>query len=621
MTSGHLGEWIAAQIFNIELEPSAAAAGIDGRFRSGALQSRTVNIKWYLKREGALDTTELAAPDYYLVLTGPPSAAASLRGTTRPWCIQAVFLFNARQLRSEQTRRGVKQGVASSVIKQQWAAAEIYPTATNPQLTVTSQQAELLRLFAALRQSVSAEADRTSRSLRPSVGICPVDPTTSLVLQLSGSVCQPGDHLKRPATVAENDRRHHVRIKRGGSGVMTGIRKPKSREAFDLNMNDAETLVAIVKLLENKRANRMRAELRNRIGTALRIPKAKQAQLECLENPQVFITFLPGSAHLRANLTEENLHPLLRQAIVAGCAAVETYIADRTMELLGPALRAKEKPPRLLELTMTVQQYLKVQSYQRKNWGLRDLIEDQVLLKASTSPSSIGMLMSMVGMPKIWSSVDAKRGVGRGSSEAALEVITQRRNKIAHNGDRQGRGRAAITVNEVERDLSRLVEIVDAIDTTTRLDVQVKGGSEAGAGGGRLWRSPQGLSAGLAHVRAELDLPMTARSRRPALNGRTSSPFAQGSSTRPLPGKPEARHAAEPDVLLSAPVHDSADRGRRRGRCPLTRIAGNRVPPTLPWLNRRRTRRRLQLSIFGVCTRAHANGIQWQKRKRNCSLR
>lgn len=68
MTSGHLGEWIAAQSFNIELEASAAAAGIDGHVRSGALQGRTVNIKWYLKRERPLDTTELAALDYYLVL-------------------------------------------------------------------------------------------------------------------------------------------------------------------------------------------------------------------------------------------------------------------------------------------------------------------------------------------------------------------------------------------------------------------------------------------------------------------------------------------------------------------------------------------------------------------------
>ena len=131
MTSGHLGEWIAAQIFDIELEASAVAAGIDGRFRSGLLQGQTVNIKWYLKREGVLDTTESMALDYYLVLTGPRSPAVSSQGATRPWCIEAVYLFEARQLRSEQIARGVKRGVASSVIGQFWEAAEIYPSATN----------------------------------------------------------------------------------------------------------------------------------------------------------------------------------------------------------------------------------------------------------------------------------------------------------------------------------------------------------------------------------------------------------------------------------------------------------------------------------------------------------
>ena len=50
--SGHLGEWVAAQIFGIELEASATVAGYDGRFRSGPRRGRTVNIKWYQKREG-----------------------------------------------------------------------------------------------------------------------------------------------------------------------------------------------------------------------------------------------------------------------------------------------------------------------------------------------------------------------------------------------------------------------------------------------------------------------------------------------------------------------------------------------------------------------------------------
>jgi hypothetical protein len=58
--------------------------------------------------------------------------SASSRGTTLPWCIASVYLFDARQLRSEQTMRGVKRGVASSVIRQQWADAEIYPLETIP---------------------------------------------------------------------------------------------------------------------------------------------------------------------------------------------------------------------------------------------------------------------------------------------------------------------------------------------------------------------------------------------------------------------------------------------------------------------------------------------------------
>lgn len=147
MTSGHLGEWIASQIFDIALEPSAVAEGIDGSFRSGPLQGQTVNIKWYLKREGLLDTSDSPRLDYYLVLAGPPSAAASSRGAIRPWCFEAVFLFNARQLRAEQDERGVKRGVASSVVKQQWEAAEIFPAPSNTILAISPHQAEMLELF------------------------------------------------------------------------------------------------------------------------------------------------------------------------------------------------------------------------------------------------------------------------------------------------------------------------------------------------------------------------------------------------------------------------------------------------------------------------------------------
>jgi hypothetical protein len=148
MTSGHLGEWLAHKIFAVELAPVATAAAIDGRFISGPLAGRTVNVKWYLKREGLLDVADSVALDYYLVLTGPASPALTSRGGTRPWCIASVYLFDARQLLAQLRTRGVKIGVASSVRREQWTAAEIFPKATNPLLVVEPDQAALLGLFA-----------------------------------------------------------------------------------------------------------------------------------------------------------------------------------------------------------------------------------------------------------------------------------------------------------------------------------------------------------------------------------------------------------------------------------------------------------------------------------------
>jgi hypothetical protein len=145
---GHLGEWIASQIFDIQLETSASHKAIDGRFRTGLLAGHTVNIKWFLKREGGLDMTESPDLDYYLVLTGPTTAALSSRGMTRPAVITAVYLFAALQLLAEQRARGVKVGVFSSVVNAQWQAAEIYPTATCPALSLTDAQRRQLQLFA-----------------------------------------------------------------------------------------------------------------------------------------------------------------------------------------------------------------------------------------------------------------------------------------------------------------------------------------------------------------------------------------------------------------------------------------------------------------------------------------
>jgi len=139
-TIGHTGEYIAADIFDIELEEAANAKGIDGYYRSGSLAGRSVNVKWYSKLEYMLDINPNALPEFFLVMTGPKAKEPISKGSIRPWLIDYVFLFNAAELMIELEARGVKIGIATSVRKHDYQDAEIYPNKRSMIYRMTDEQ-------------------------------------------------------------------------------------------------------------------------------------------------------------------------------------------------------------------------------------------------------------------------------------------------------------------------------------------------------------------------------------------------------------------------------------------------------------------------------------------------
>lgn len=143
---GHVGEYIAKCVFDLDLNESASNKTTDGHFRSGPLAGKSVNVKWIGKREGLLDVGTIEHPDYYLVLAGPRWQPSSSRGSTRPWTIAAVYLFDAERLAEQLTLRGVRVGIATSIRVEQWAEAEIYPQASAT-LPLSSEQRSALELF------------------------------------------------------------------------------------------------------------------------------------------------------------------------------------------------------------------------------------------------------------------------------------------------------------------------------------------------------------------------------------------------------------------------------------------------------------------------------------------
>ena len=116
---------------------------------------------------------------------------------------------------------------------------------------------------------------------------------------------------------------------------MAAPAKMSARDAFNLNIQDAQMLVELAGLLSNQRTRRMRRELRDRLGDALSIPQKRRGDLECIQNEKVFVTFMPGHANWRGRLDDTGLRPLLRQALVAGCAHTPA-IAAAEAEPLSP---------------------------------------------------------------------------------------------------------------------------------------------------------------------------------------------------------------------------------------------------------------------------------------------
>lgn len=145
---GHLGEYIASSIFDIELATSAVNKGHDGVFKTGPQAGQTVNVKMYGKLENLLDINLAAIADSYLVLAGPRATSTTSRGATRPLVIESVHFFKSSELIPLLQERGVKIGVATSVPKALWLAAEIYPSQTSEAMVITQEQRDLLALFA-----------------------------------------------------------------------------------------------------------------------------------------------------------------------------------------------------------------------------------------------------------------------------------------------------------------------------------------------------------------------------------------------------------------------------------------------------------------------------------------
>ncbi|MGI8780257.1 MAG: HEPN domain-containing protein [Solirubrobacteraceae bacterium] len=236
-------------------------------------------------------------------------------------------------------------------------------------------------------------------------------------------------------------------------------------DVFEDNVRDAERLVHLARVLANTRKNRMRTELRESFGASMGLARKKRDELDCVESDELFIVIKPQAKGRRELFTESELRPLLRQAVVATAAAVESYVAEKSCCYIGQALRSDELPKRLMQMSVNLGQIIAIErQYERRGWGHRQLVRDYLVSQSSSSPSQIGQVFSVVGHGELMSKLDGHRRVSKGTSNRQLEDLTARRNRIAHAADRLGNGRAHIEIQETAAHLANAKSIVESLD-------------------------------------------------------------------------------------------------------------------------------------------------------------
>ena len=240
-------------------------------------------------------------------------------------------------------------------------------------------------------------------------------------------------------------------------------RKLTPIEVFETNIADAERLLSLARALDNKRLRRMRRELREGFGSAMKLSRRDQERLDCVESDDLFVIIKPEGALTRGDLAEQELRPLLRQAVVSIAAATESYVAEKASSYIGDALDGA--PDKLRDVRVTLGEVFDIeQTLKRRRFGWRRIVQERIERDAGSAPNKIDAVFGLVGKLVPWGKIDDRRHVRRGESRKQMEALAKRRNRIAHTGDRVGAKRAAITLGEAEGHLENAKAIVEALE-------------------------------------------------------------------------------------------------------------------------------------------------------------
>lgn len=218
---------------------------------------------------------------------------------------------------------------------------------------------------------------------------------------------------------------------------------PTPREVFDENMRPAELLVCIHTLLENDRIY-TEGEL---IGRARGWLGCDNAEALLLITNTVFLGVIREKARVHAtDLRPARLDNLLRQAVVASCSALETYLYALLETHLTTVVQARgrnflpndrERMQFLRGIEFKIDDALRIMTDPDSSpLFIANKILALVQQKYVKGTSGVHATGTLLGLEQPWELIAEALGREEDELRAIVKKVTDRRNDIVHRADR-----------------------------------------------------------------------------------------------------------------------------------------------------------------------------------------
>jgi hypothetical protein len=210
----------------------------------------------------------------------------------------------------------------------------------------------------------------------------------------------------------------------------------KAYELAGQNFRVAESLLQLFEAFRDLHVTDANEPLRLAVCTVLGVPENTAFQ-QVLNDRAVILS--KATAPIPETLTAPGgPNFLLRQAVVVGCTALESFYWDALRENVLTIVRARKggADVSLRDIKLTLGDYLSLEAWDDPDVRLKQIILKNFERGTLYDVESIDRISKILTVPNLWDKVSERCGVPEKTLRTYVGELITRRNQIAHRADR-----------------------------------------------------------------------------------------------------------------------------------------------------------------------------------------